>query len=139
MSGERATKNNVAIPYHPIGGSGDYHSPIPDDFARPHVAPFNAQYMQSQVVTDDWQTKSYPKSSRDLVVPPVLGPNFEYLQSNLSPTSIDPRYYRLRTYQRVDNTGQSTKTTGLGDFIDWWNFWRRRRRAFLIGRGDSLF
>lgn len=119
LSGEHATKDNRPIPYQPIGGSGSFYAPIPDDFGRPHVAPFNAEYFQNQTVKDDWQIMSYPKTSRDLIVPPVLGSSFEYLQSRQSPTSIDPRYYRLRTYQQVGNTpGQSTTKTGLEDFID---------------------
>jgi hypothetical protein len=114
MSGEVTTRNNVPIPYRPCGGSGDFHSPIPDDFRRPHVAPFNAQYMQNQVNhRDDWQNMAYPKSSRELIVPPVLGSSQEFLQSRQSPTSIDPRYYRLRTYTIVDSNGNSSQSTGL--------------------------
>lgn len=114
MSGEITTRNNVLVPYHPVGGSGDFHSPIPDDFARPHIAPFNAVYMQNQVFhKDNWQNEAYPKSGRDLIVPPVLGSSQEFLQSRQSPTSIDPRYYRLRTYTIVDNQGNNSQSTGL--------------------------
>ncbi len=118
MAGETANKDTRAIPYQPINGSGSYYAPIPDDFARPHVAPFTAEYFQNHVTISQWQVMSYPKTSRDLIVPPVLGSDFAYLQSKQSPTMIDPRYYRLRTYQQVDKQGNSQTKTGLGDFID---------------------
>lgn len=114
MSGETTTRNNVPVPYRPCGGSGDFHSPIPDDFRRPHAAAFNARYMQNQVMhRDEWQNMAYPKSSRDLIVPPVLGSSQVGLQSRQSPTSIDPRYYRLRTYTIVDSNGNRSQSTGL--------------------------
>lgn len=118
MSGEVTTRDNNPIMYTPCGGSGNFYAPVPDDFARPHVAPFNAMYMQNRTTIDQYQDMTYPKSSRDLVVPPVIGGKNLPLDSRVSPTSIDPRLYRLRTYMQVGPDGTAKKSNGTGDFID---------------------
>lgn len=115
LSGERTNKNTQAVSYLPVGGSGPARPAIPDDFNRAHVAAFNAVYMQQRVVMSEYQDLSYPVSSRDLLVPPVIGPNNKYLLANQSPTSIDPRLYRLRTFTQIQ---QPTTSTHQGDFID---------------------